>query len=302
MSEQAKCHWDSDLGWLSPEHRSGCDERDCRGCRPCGATHCAMRGRCATHLGTGELTCPGCINHTRKDLLSIEQRMVELPEQAEERGVNSEAVNLHGPANLASPLLPTPYDAEHPLLVLGRWDMMLREDYDQPTRLTLTVGRARGFLDGILVRFANDPEQDFELFSREVAGCLTHLETVLDDSRQPERGAPCPRCRDDDPDQRAPRLTKVWAERAADDKWQCPRIDGHKWGDVDYRNWVDEDYLEHAETLTADNMHRQHHIKPGTLRKWAERDLVAKRGKDGQGRMLYDVAQAVKMRDTRDVA
>ena len=42
-------------------------------------------------------------------------------------------------------------------------------------------------------------------------------------------------------------------------------------------------------------------IKPGALRKWAEREQVAKRGKDEQGRQLYDVASAVAMRDRASV-
>ncbi len=292
-----KCHWDTDRGWVTAEHLADCDQHECAGCRPCGLSHCAMRGKCANHVQPieGIITCPGCIGKVRKVLRDIEDRYDELEVEVEHVGVNSEVINLHGPAAFRVKL--APHDPHHPLLVLGRWDMMVREDYGHPTELAVTVSRSRDYLDQHLGVIANDDEQDFELFGREMHDCLTHLENVLSDSRAPEKGAPCPTCREQDG--KGPRLHKVWAHQVADDHWQCPRDPAHKWGEVDYRARVAGDYLEHADRLTAADMHRQWDIKPGTLRKWAERGDVEKRGRDDEGRMLYDVAQA-RARADRD--
>ena len=80
------------------------------------------------------------------------------------------------------------------LMVLGRWEMMIREEYGPPTDLRVTVSRAVDYLDGQLDRMAQDPEQDFPLFAREVAACLAKVESVLAVLVRPERGAPCPKC------------------------------------------------------------------------------------------------------------
>lgn len=318
-----KCTWGADRGWLSPEHLADCAEGDCRGCRPCGKSHCAMRGSCANHVdhSAGIVTCAGCIGRTRTDLQAIEDRYAEIPDEAMQAGVDSEAANLAGPAAspdqvkarrkagvhvevFAPPRGNKPAiidDPHHPYSVLGRWDMALREDYDQPTDLLVSVSRAKDYLASMLGVFAQDQPQAFEEFASDVATCRTHLESVLSDSRQPERGAPCPSCREAGEEKPA-RLAKRYGsdKSGADDRWVCSTNAEHWWREADYRLRVAGDYLDHAPALTADQMHEVHGIKPGTLRKWAndKPSRVDKRGYDGAGRQLYDVVQAKAARDS----
>lgn len=331
-----KCHWNPDLGWLTPEHLSTCDERDCAGCRPCPKTHCAMRGTCPTHVDpiAGIITCPACIGKVRTKLAKIEDRYAELGEEVEESGaIDTEAVNLYGPA--ADPFVwerrwrrgevMQRTDPHHPYAVLGRWDMLIREDYKQPTELSVSVSRARAYLDGMLHVIANDDEQDFELFDREISTCLAHLETALSDSRAPEKGAPCPTCRAEGAE-RSPRLVKHWAKRAGEyvegnedkawvgDYWQCPHVSAHRWSEAEYRLRVSDDYLEHADKLTADQIHQAHGVPAGTIRRWAAvtrrvvdgelvelPPLIRSVGKSQDGRNLYSVEAvlAVKLSKTR---
>lgn len=314
MSKPPTCHYVADHGWLTPEHRSDCNEHDCAGCRPCPKSHCDLLGRCANHVeqGAGIFTCPRCIGRVKRSVRQIVERYAELPEEIEVKGVDSEALNLHGPAATAEqlqarrrfdlsrgwcdfPRTLASDDPHHPYAVLGRWDMAIRESYGPPTDLFVTVTRAADYLTGpVLETFAHTSE--FEDFARDVARCLTHLETVLSDSREPEKGAPCPTCSEEQPDDTAPRLRKRYGADVSgkDDTWHCPAKPAHWWSDVDYRARVDGDYLKHAEALTASQMHAAHGIKPGTLRQWANRGAVKKRGRNDQGQQLYDVKQAIK--------
>lgn len=308
------CHYDAERGWLSPEHLRDCDERDCAGCKPCGKSHCDLMGRCPNHVeqAAGIFTCPSCIGAVKRRVRTIVERYAELPEEIEAKGIDSEALNLHGPAATAEQLAArrryddtrgwcdfprtlAADDPHHPYAVLGRWDMAIRESYGPPTDLFVTLTRAADYLTGpVIEKFAHTSE--FEEFAHDVSRCLTHLETVLSDSREPEKGAPCPTCRDELPPGTAPRLRKRYGADVTgkDDTWHCPRNPAHWWSHVDYRARVDGDYLEHAETLTASQMHEAHGIKPGTLRQWANRGVVDKRGRNEQGQQLYDVRQAKK--------
>lgn len=323
MSKPPTCHYDADAGWLTPEHRAACAERDCAGCRPCAESHCALMGRCPNHVdaAAGIYTCPACIGKVKRNVARIVERYAELPEEIEVKGVDSEALNLHGPAASAEqlearrrweadrgwcdfPRTLAADDPHHPYAVLGRWDMAIRESYGPETDLFVTITRAADYLTGpVLERFAHT--QEFEEFARDVARCLTHLETVLSDSREPEKGAPCPKCSEEKPGEKAPRLRKRYGADVTgkDDTWHCPAVPAHWWSDVDYRARVDGDYLAHAETLTASQMHEAHGIKPGTLRQWASRGSVRRRGRNAQGQQLYDVAQALEAKgDTQAVS
>jgi hypothetical protein len=309
------CTHDAEQGWCTPEHLRDCADTTCRGCRPCSEDHCDLLGRCPNHVehDAGTYTCPRCIGKVKRNVRAIVERYAELPEEVEVKGVDSEALNLHGPAASAEQLAArrrwetsrgwcdfprtlAADDPHHPYAVLGRWDMAIRESYGPETDLFVTVSRAADYLTGpVMERFAHT--QEFEDFARDVARCLTHLETVLSDSREPEKGAPCPTCREVNPDEKAPRLRKRYGAdvRGKDDTWHCPAEPAHWWSDGDYRARVDGDYLLHARALTAGQMHEAHGIKPGTLRQWANRGAVARRGRNTQGQQLYDVAQAAAM-------
>jgi hypothetical protein len=326
-----KCHYDAELGWVTPEHVRDCDDHGCAGCKPCGKTHCAMRGRCSEHVeaAAGIRTCPRCIGKVRTRLTRIENLYaladvaVELRandsgallDEAAESGIDGEAFNLVGPA--ADPAqwaerrrrvvaadrargwcdyprhgALDPDDERHPYAVLGRWDYALREEYGPQTDLFITVSRAADYLRGLLDGpFPHGDE--FEDFDRETTACLTHLEAVIHDSRAPEEGRHCPVCIEQFG--KGPRLRKRYADHdttGASDTWHCLDNSAHWWTESDYRSRVASDYLEYAVALTAADMQAQYRIKPGSLRTWAARGLVRKRGKNDQGLTLYDVADA----------
>jgi hypothetical protein len=310
MSKPPTCRYDAERGWLTPEHLRDCDDRECAGCRPCPKSHCDLLGRCPNHVeqAAGIFTCPSCIGKVKRTVRRIVERYAELPDEVEAKGVDSEALNLHGPAASAEQLAARRrYDAgrgwcdfprtladddpHHPYAVLGRWDMAMRESYGPPTDLFVTVARAADYLTGpVLERFAHTAE--FEDFARDVARCLTHLETVLSDSREPEKGAPCPTCRDEGVAYGAPRLRKRYGADVTgkDDTWHCPANPAHWWSDADYRARVEGDYLRHAGALTADQAAERFGIKASVVRVWGAREQVRKRGRDQHGITLYDVA------------
>ena len=308
-------------GHYLPSHLPDCDAHDCEGCQPCPEAHCTARKGCTGHLDHAHpLTCPRCVGKVRADIREVVRLSGQLMDEAIEKGVDSEAANLAGPAadpeawswrrlaaweRGADVTVLEDDDPHHPLAVLGRWDFMLRADYDQPTALRCTLERAADYLDGQLHRVAQDPEQDFALLASEVRACRGHLEDVLADGRRRETGAPCPACGV------APPLVKHyahWCERedctrehdrtGAGDHWQCPACKA-RWTEAEYRLWVADDYLDNADALTAADMAMVHGIRPSTLRKRAERDPLMKRGRNERGQMLYDVTRALSVEDER---
>lgn len=234
--------------------------------------HCTARRSCSVHVGDDELTCPRCIGRARASIGWIVNLSALMPTEALSAGVNSEAANLAGPA--ADPeawswrkvaarqgvawhvSLLEDDDEHHPLTVLGRWAMMLAEDWghDLPR---LDVATAAAYLDRNLSRLANDPEQDFPLFASEVRKCRTHLESVLHNSGKLDQGAPCPSCAE--AGEKAPRLRRQFGHWCEDptcekvhyaddsgDRWVCPRNREHYWDEAGYRQRVDEWWKESA--------------------------------------------------------
>jgi hypothetical protein len=226
--------------------------------------HCTARRICANHIGRGEITCARCVGRAR----AIVRRLVGIAPLLEVRaiaaGVDSEALNLAGPAADAEAWswrkitakqgrvwhvsLMEEDDDFHPYTVLTRWEFMLREDYDQPRSDPTSVSSAGSYLERILHRMAQDPEQDFPLFAREVRKCLQHVEAVLQNSQAPERGAPCPDCLTDG---RVVKLSREYPHYCEDadcermhyaddsaDRWVCPR--GHWRSHEDYQRWIEE--------------------------------------------------------------
>lgn len=190
-------------------------------------------------------------------------------------------------------------DKHHPYAVLARWDMALREAYGPPTQMFVTVTSAANYLDRLLAGpFPHGDE--FEDFARSVATLRSHMESVVHDSRTPELGRHCPTCVTEKG--RGPRLFKTYASGDTEDiragvydTWHCPDVAEHWWSEEDYRLRVAADYVQHATALTADQMaERDARIKPGTVRVWANRSKVRKRGTDHLGRQLYDVADVLK--------
>jgi hypothetical protein len=198
--------------------------------------------------------------------------------QALGSGVNSEAANLAGPAadvrqwsarriamrgHLATWLnleritdrqheharaTMEDDDEQHPYTVLTRWQMMLSEDYGQPLPDRLTTTEAGAYLERTLHRMAQDDEQDFPLFAREMRACREHLESVLRNSSKPQRGAPCPDCSEDGKVVRLLLDFGHWCTSEdceqihflddSGDRWVCP-VDRDHWMTAQgYADWL----------------------------------------------------------------
>lgn len=244
--------------------------------------HCTARRTCSAHIGSDELTCPRCIGRTRATLRRIPTLAALMLPVAITRGVNSEAANLAGPSadprswterriamrshlaaweitgriseqqHMYARTTMEDDDEHHPLNVLGRWALMLAEDYahDLPARLTVT--NAAEYLDRQLSRIANDPEQDWALLVSEMRKCRQHLESALSVLAHIERGVPCPECTSEQTGV-GPRLVRAfghWCDdpdceriNYADDSadiWVCPRDRNHEWSHEDYTLRLEE--------------------------------------------------------------
>jgi ribosomal protein L37AE/L43A len=303
---------------MTHTHLHDCNTSGCDGCQPCAERHCALCGReHVTVEGRGaDQTCTTCLAAVRDDLRLIVELHARMLTEATHRGVNSEATVLAGPAAdvetwnrrglliaaqaaHADDLSPAAdrlrawaedcRDEAHPLWVLGSWDMLVREHYDQPSDITATVANCRDYLDGHLTRLAHDVDFAFNELAREVRQCRGHMEDVLHDGIREDRGAPCPACG------RAA-LVKAWGESEDQDRWTCPKC-GQWWDEGTYRTKVAGIYIGVAKALTASQIRTAYRIPEGTVRRWASEGTVRKRGRDDQGITLYDVDDTLAMRD-----
>lgn len=338
------CRWDAGLEeWVTREHVRDCDYRACRGCKPCGGRHCAMRGRCPNHVDPPLRTCPQCIGVFRTTVGEVETLTTLVWEELPHSAVGSEVVNLAGPVAAPEqvdarrrweedrghwtrtggirgwcdyPRRVDDDDELHPTAVFNRWEGKLRDVYGPPATLFPTLTSSAAYIRGLLDNTSFPHDDVFEDVSGDILRVRTHLENVLSDSRQPDQGAPCPTCAVNiqlaREDRKAPRLElrhghwcdnpdckRQHDEKGVTDEWVCPVDGSHRWKEADYRLRVAGEYLERAGALTASQMHAQWGIRPSTLRTWAERGQVKRRGKDANGRLLYDVAQARACEETR---
>jgi hypothetical protein len=146
-------------------------------------------------------------------------------------------------------------DDRHPLSLLGRWTLMIAEDYGHDLPPKLTLSWCADYLDRQLGRIAQDEGQDFPLLASELKRCRQHLEAVLHNDDRPDRGAPCPRCIEEGG--KGPRLTRSWGHWCEDpecerlhfadtteDVWRCPANRDHAWGEEDYRLRVADVYAD----------------------------------------------------------
>jgi hypothetical protein len=188
------------------------------------------------------------------------------------------------------------HDPDHPLLVLGFWDDMWRTLNRHLPPVTPTLAAYAGYLNQNMTHMAGEPRALFDEFSNDMARTRTHLESVLYAGERDEHGAPCLHCkailvRQCDP----PRPGHKVDQGGLRDTWacqRCTRIYNH----AEYWNAVAAAYRANAPALTADDMHTELGVDKGTIRVWAHRGKIRKRGRDLAGRVLYDVA------DTRRAA
>ena len=282
---------------LVGRHNEGCPGDECAGCQPCTETHCRVC-KVAHH----EHACPDCLDETRESLSEIQRLVESLALEAVVKGVDSEAMNLNGPAadwealghvtaSVAAGRLPVDWietaDHElHPLIVLGGWESVYREAFEHDDTDVQTVVGAAGYLDRNLGYASTWPHVPFEDFARDLRRCRSHLERVLHDGEQRDTGAPCMDCR-------IP-LVREWGRLPTTDGWRCPRCKEFR-SDEQYRLNVAQVHRERAKWLTDREMQERTGIKAGTVREWARREMVTKRQREG--RIVYlveDVERVAK--------
>lgn len=296
-----------------PTHLPDCERATCEGCFPCLERHCQLCGRAhVTVDGNGaDQTCAACVGTVRSNgdtIVTLTGRMLT---EAMHKGINSDAAVYAGPiadieawtwrkiaANKAGvDWADIDDDDTHPSWVVGTWEMLVREHYQQPTTDQMQLADAWDYLDGHLTRLAQDDKFAFEELARDLQQCVTRLENVLHDGVREERGAPCPMCGKG-------ALIKDYGKNADDDiRWKCDRRGCGQWyTDRDYREKVDATYIRHADRLTASQMHVAHRVPEGSVRAWASKDKVRKMGRDQNGLTLYSVEDVLKIRDARILA
>ena len=183
-------------------------------------------------------------------------------------------------------------DPPPPLLVLAWWEDRIRQARNQPTDLRATIGRATDYIRGQL-DWIVDEYLDADFLLRDLRQLRLRMESILHEGIRPDRGVPCMYC--------DTLLVKIWGEDVdgKDDQWHCSTC-GIWSNEEQYRQAVKYAARAHAKGLTAPDMAEEYRVPAGTVRVWAHRGLVRKRGKDASGRQLYDVADTIAMRDNTE--
>jgi hypothetical protein len=329
------CRRTGDGRVVDNEHARDCNLSGCPGCKPCVPEygHCG----CGRHLAESERwNCARCVGKVREALRKIDGYVIQAHREVVHCGINSAAFMVATPA--ADPeahgylhqsatsgrlckcrkrrqACPTTRDVPgicpdaafaiedardelHPLTVLGWWEMLWRTELNLPSDEPISVASTRAFLDQHLTEMARRLDPDFDQFRTEVNACRAWLEGILGEGVREERGVECFMCG-------KARLVKSWDEDPNGDldHWFCPRDDClHWWSEKDYRTKVEGTYVQAADRLTASQIAATYRVPEGTIRQWANRGKVAKRGRDESGRMLYDVADVITARDTQSLA
>lgn len=188
-------------------------------------------------------------------------------------------------------------DPTPPLLVLAGWEDVVRDEREQPTRRRATIDGAVTYLRHQLDWLVGDDDVSGEpLFPavdalvRDLGRLQTRLENVLHDGIRLDRGVPCMTC--------GTLLVKVWGVDATGkgDRWHCKPC--HEWSTIEQYNLaVKAAARAHRAALTGTEMEEQYRVPHSTLRVWVHRGEVRRRGRDGSGRTLYDVADTLAKRD-----
>jgi hypothetical protein len=279
----------------------------------CPDYHCVVCGR--EHA---TVACVACLDAARTDLRTIGDLYLLLDAESVEKGVQSQALMLAGPA--ANPeawqhvamsairgrlcrciqrqqLCPSLFgktcpdqaylednrDELHPLFVLGGWEQVWRDHLDHQTDAPVTVAAAVAYLDMQIGYMAEQAEPAFEEFAKDVRGCRAHLEDVLQAGDREERGAPCLQCERP--------LTLIRGVGDHPDHWEC-RTCRRTVTEDQYRYAVGVAYIAHSDRLTATELGEKLGVKASMIRVWGSRGLVRKHGKNSDGITLYDVADA----------
>lgn len=191
-------------------------------------------------------------------------------------------------------------DPQPPLAVLVEWVDIVRRDQGRPaSTLEPTIDRElaylRGSLDWMTSRRADDSWTwlPIDALARDIARLRRRLEAVLHDGPD-DRTVPCIRCTGDE----RGRLEPQWGAdiEGDDDTWRCTRCTAVL-NRVDFRRALEAARRITATALTASDILLEYRVKPSTLRKWAERGVVHRRGRDSSGRQTYDVDDVLAARE-----
>jgi hypothetical protein len=194
------------------------------------------------------------------------------------------------------------HEIEPPLSFLAGWVDIIREARGQePSSARATIAHEIAYLRDALDWIVATDETTgapwwlpAESFAQDLYRVRLALEDVLKEGERPDTGAPCLNDRCD-----GVRLVKQWADAglpAKFDSWLCPRCKRRYTGD-EYSNACKQAGRLYADRLCASDMRETYRVEPSTLRTWASRGKVRKRGRDDSGRILYDVEDTLKARD-----
>lgn len=304
--------------FIPGRHLPDCECDGTTGCLPCEEHHCVVCGR--EHA---KAACPACLGDARDDLRAIGELTQALPTEAREKGVDSEAMMLTGPAanpeawqhaamsairgrlchcgsrGRACPslvggdcpdilYLEDNRDEQHPDWILPAWEQEWRGWLQHHTEAPATPESTWTYLDTQIGYMAEQLEPDFGQFARELRACRAYLENVLHDGIREERGAPCVQC--------GTKMTRIITKQGAQDLYRCVPCRREVTSDQ-YYYAVGVVYRAHALHLTAQDLGDRLGIKPSVIRVWGARGQIRKHGRTAEGVTLYDVADAQAKRD-----
>lgn len=269
------CRYDAEAGYLRADGEL-CHERHCYSC---GRNH------------ADQLTCAWCVGEARQILRDLGELCDALPEEAEARGVQSEAMNLLGPAcdpearghlaasvavgRVSADYLEAATDERHPLLVLGGTQMEWEDVLEHESVMRVTVGGAIHYLSANLTDMAQSPLIDYAETLAQWRACLAHLRVVLHDGDHRRKGAPCPTC---EPAEELVLEGETWV------CYGCRK----EWDEDGYQFLVRREYLKKADWLTSPDCAEVTGVPAGTIRWWASEGRVQR--KTIEGRVHYRVA------------
>lgn len=296
---------------LRKRHEEGCEDETCHGCQPCTEPHCLVCG-IEHKLGV----CPSCLGAARDDLWELVRLLSRVTNEMHKRAkVQKHGVLESVPGGelmyLAGPTADLAYhaarstlalhrgqdhvsdehdsDGEHPTLMLAWWEDKWRTLRGQLTDVLVVYGDV-SYLDDALT-WAGDNEPHFPEFAKGLRQQVTRVEDALLEGIRPDIGAPCLQC--------GRRQIKKLGATEAKDRWECAhcKVDSSP---AQYMLSEADERRMRAMRLTASDIELRFGVKRGTLWKWASDGDVAKRGMNGNGHKMYDVADVQRMVTRKD--